>query len=246
MNKGFRYGLLLMLVLLLLFAANLLIGSVSIPARDVIRILLGEEGVKESWRYIVWEARLPQAFTALLSGSALAVCGLLLQTVFRNPLAGTSILGVNSGAGLGVAVVTLLLGGNVTAATFSLSGFFSLLAGAFVGAMAVMDYGRLSGFFGHLPAELCLYGRGRPFVHVMGDGQLWRRFFGTTPVVRLGDVGRDCSFFGFGQTFECLVAWRTLCRELRCACTTGAQHSVGNYRLVDGRHHSLLRSCSFY
>ena len=138
MNKGFRYGLLLMLVLLLLFAANLLIGSVSIPARDVIRILLGEEGVKESWRYIVWEARLPQAFTALLSGSALAVCGLLLQTVFRNPLAGTSILGVNSGAGLGVAVVTLLLGGSVTAATFSLSGFFSLLAGAFVGAMAVM------------------------------------------------------------------------------------------------------------
>ena len=127
-----------MLVLLLLFAANLLIGSVSIPARDVIRILLGEEGVKESWRYIVWEARLPQAFTALLSGSALAVCGLLLQTVFRNPLAGTSILGVNSGAGLGVAVVTLLLGGSVTAATFSLSGFFSLLAGAFVGAMAVM------------------------------------------------------------------------------------------------------------
>lgn len=138
MNKGFRYGLLLTLVLLLLFAANLLIGSVSIPARDVIRILLGEEGVKESWRYIVWEARLPQAFTALLSGSALAVCGLLLQTVFRNPLAGTSILGVNSGAGLGVAVVTLLLGGSVTAATFSLSGFFSLLAGAFVGAMAVM------------------------------------------------------------------------------------------------------------
>ena len=138
MNKGFRYGLLLMLVLLLLFAANLLIGSVSIPARDVIRILLGEEGVKESWRYIVWEARLPQAFTALLSGSALAVCGLLLQTVFRNPLAGTSILGVNSGAGLGVAVVTLLLGGSVMAATFSLSGFFSLLAGAFVGAMAVM------------------------------------------------------------------------------------------------------------
>ncbi len=139
MNKSFRYGLLLTLALLLLFAANLLIGSVSIPVSDVVRILLGNDEVKESWRYIVWEARLPQALTAMLSGSALAVCGLMLQTLFRNPLAGTSILGVNSGAGLGVALVTLCLGGSVTASAFSLSGFFSLLAGAFVGAMAVMS-----------------------------------------------------------------------------------------------------------
>ena len=138
MNRTFRYGWLLTLALLLLFVANLLIGSVSIPAGDVVRILLGEESVKESWRYIVWEARLPQALTAMLAGSALAVCGLMLQTLFRNPLAGTSILGVNSGAGLGVALVTLLLGGSVTAGTFTLSGFFSVLAGAFVGAMAVM------------------------------------------------------------------------------------------------------------
>ena len=138
MKKAFRYGVLLTLALFLLFAANLLIGSVAIPARDVVRVLLGDEGVKESWRYIVWEARLPQALTAILSGSSLAVCGLMLQTVFRNPLAGTSILGVNSGAGLGVALVTLLLGGSVTTGAFSLSGFFSVLAAAFLGAMAVM------------------------------------------------------------------------------------------------------------
>lgn len=138
MKKAFRYGVLLTLALFLLFAANLLIGSVAIPARDVVRVLLGDEGVKESWRYIVWEARLPQALTAVLSGSSLAVCGLMLQTVFRNPLAGTSILGVNSGAGLGVALVTLLLGGSVTTGAFSLSGFFSVLAAAFLGAMAVM------------------------------------------------------------------------------------------------------------
>lgn len=138
MNKTLRYGVLLTLALFFLFIANLLIGSVSIPTRDVVRVLLCNEDVKESWRYIVWEARLPQALTAMLSGSALAVCGLMLQTVFRNPLAGTSILGVNSGAGLGVALVTLLLGGSVTAGSFSLSGFFSLLAGAFVGAMAIM------------------------------------------------------------------------------------------------------------
>lgn len=138
MKKAFRYGVLLTLALFLLFAANLLIGSVAIPARYVVRVLLGDEGVKESWRYIVWEARLPQALTAVLSGSSLAVCGLMLQTVFRNPLAGTSILGVNSGAGLGVALVTLLLGGSVTTGAFSLSGFFSVLAAAFLGAMAVM------------------------------------------------------------------------------------------------------------
>ena len=138
MKKAFRYGVLLTLALFLLFAANLLIGSVVIPARDVVRVLLGDEGVKESWRYIVWEARLPQTLTAVLSGSSLAVCGLMLQTVFRNPLAGTSILGVNSGAGLGVALVTLLLGGSVTTGAFSLSGFFSVLAAAFLGAMAVM------------------------------------------------------------------------------------------------------------
>ena len=138
MKKAFRYGVLLTLALFLLFAANLLIGSVAIPARDVVRVLLGDEGVKESWRYIVWEARLPQTLTAVLSGSSLAVCGLMLQTVFRNPLAGTSILGVNSGAGLGVALVTLLLGGSVITGAFSLSGFFSVLAAAFLGAMAVM------------------------------------------------------------------------------------------------------------
>ena len=138
MKKAFRYGVLLTLALFLLFTANLLIGSVAIPARDVVRVLLGDEGVKESWRYIVWEARLPQALTAILSGSSLAVCGLMLQTVFRNPLAGTSILGVNSGAGLGVALVTLLLGGSVITGAFSLSGFFSVLAAAFLGAMAVM------------------------------------------------------------------------------------------------------------
>ena len=123
---------------MLLLAVNLLVGSVAIPAGEVLRILMGEDAGRESWHYIVWEARLPQALTALLAGSALAVCGLLLQTAFRNPLAGASVLGVNSGAGLGVAVVMLLLGGSITAAGFSFSGFFSILLGAFAGAMAVM------------------------------------------------------------------------------------------------------------
>lgn len=138
MNKTGRNILLLGVLIVLLFVANLLVGSVSIPADEVFRILLGEDTGRASWRYIVWEARLPQALTAMLAGSALAACGLLLQTAFRNPLAGVSILGVNSGAGLGVAVVMLLLGGTLSAGAFSLSGFFSVLAGAFAGALAVM------------------------------------------------------------------------------------------------------------
>lgn len=138
MNKTSRHILLLGVLIVLLFVANLLVGSVSIPADEVFRILLGEDTGRASWRYIVWEARLPQALTAMLAGSALAACGLLLQTAFRNPLAGVSILGVNSGAGLGVAVVMLLLGGTLSTGAFSLSGFFSVLAGAFAGALAVM------------------------------------------------------------------------------------------------------------
>lgn len=89
--------------------ANLLIGSVPIPVSDVFSILMGHEGEKASWSFIVWESRLPQALTALFCGGALAVCGLMLQTAFKNPLAGPSILGINSGASLGVAFVMLFL-----------------------------------------------------------------------------------------------------------------------------------------
>ena len=138
MNKGWKYGIGLSAVILLLFMANLLIGSVDIPPADVWHILTGGEGGKASWSFIVWESRLPQTLTALLCGGSLAVCGLMLQTAFKNPLAGPSILGINSGASLGVAFVMLLFGGSVTAGTFSLSGFLSVLTGAFVGAMAIM------------------------------------------------------------------------------------------------------------
>ena len=83
------------------------------------------------------EARLPQALTAMLSGASLAVSGLMLQTAFRNPLAGPSIFGINSGAGLGVALVMLLLGGSVMTNAFTVSGFVAILLAAFTGAMLV-------------------------------------------------------------------------------------------------------------
>ena len=138
MSKGVSYCLGLGLLIVILFILNLLMGSIRIPISDVFSILLGNESEKASWRFIVLESRLPQAITAVLCGGALAVSGLMLQTAFRNPLAGPSIFGVNSGAGLGVALVMLLLGGSISAGSVSISGFVAILIAAFIGAMAVM------------------------------------------------------------------------------------------------------------
>lgn len=108
-NKQYEQRLIVVLVLLLLAlcAANLWFGSVQIPASVVWDILCGKEPEKEVWKFIVLESRLPQMVAALLSGAALAVAGLLLQTAFNNPLAGPSILGIDTGASLGVALVML-------------------------------------------------------------------------------------------------------------------------------------------
>ena len=138
MNRGVLYCWGLVLMIVVLFALNLMVGSVSIPAGDVVRILMGDETEKASWQFIVLQSRLPQAITATLCGAALAVSGLMLQTAFRNPLAGPSIFGVNSGAGLGVALVMLLLGGGLSVGSVSISGFAAILLAAFIGAMAVM------------------------------------------------------------------------------------------------------------
>ena len=137
-NKGTKYSLALTALILILMAGNLFFGSVDIPAEAVIRSLMGGEVEKQSWSFIVWEARIPQALTALLCGSALAGSGLMLQTAFNNPLAGPSILGINSGASLGVALVMLAGGGSIATAGITLSGFFSIVVGAFLGSMVVM------------------------------------------------------------------------------------------------------------
>ena len=136
--SGWKYSIGLIVSILLLFAANLWVGSVRIPAGAVWDILCGHAVERESWRFILLESRIPQGITALLCGAALAVSGLMLQTVFSNPLAGPSILGINTGASLGVALVMLLGGGSITAGVFSISGFLAVLAGAFAGAMIVL------------------------------------------------------------------------------------------------------------
>ena len=121
---------------------SLLIGSVSIPASQVVAALTGGEMERESWRYIILESRLPQTVTAMLCGASLAASGLMLQTAFRNPLAGPSILGITNGASLGVAIVMLVTGGTlslqVSDVGMFLAGSLAVVVSAFIGAVAVI------------------------------------------------------------------------------------------------------------
>lgn len=100
-------------------------------------ILKGDIASNVSWQYIVMSYRFPQALTALLTGSVLSVCGLMLQAIFRNPLADASILGISSGAGLGVACVMMLFGGGLYIGGLSFGGFAAVFAAALSGALAV-------------------------------------------------------------------------------------------------------------
>ena len=97
----------LTLLLVVVFLINISLGSVYIPFSEVIAGLLGEGASKESWQYILIDYRLPKAITAIMTGGGLAVSGLLMQTLFRNPLAGPFVLGLSSGASLGVAFLIL-------------------------------------------------------------------------------------------------------------------------------------------
>lgn len=122
----------------LLFALNLRYGSVAIPWNEFWSALFG--GDTSTYRSIIVEYRLPQAITALLAGIGLSVSGLLMQTLFRNPLADPSLLGISSGSSLGVAFVVLLAGsfGGISVSTMSLWSTFGVTIAAFIGAFAVL------------------------------------------------------------------------------------------------------------
>ena len=130
----------LALLLVVLAAACLIFGSVDIDVASVVRIAIGQDSDNEAWNIIVRQTRIPMVITAALAGSALAIAGLLLQTTFNNPLAGPSILGVSTGAGLGVAVVMLAMGGSIgkMLGDVEVGGYVATLGGAFLGAAAVM------------------------------------------------------------------------------------------------------------
>ena len=131
--------ILLIIVAILLFVMNLFVGSVNIPFRDLFDVVFGDSS-NSTVRTIVYDYRLPQAVTAMLAGAALSVAGLLMQTLFRNPLADPSMLGVSSGSGLGVAITILFTGvlGKEALSSFGLLSNIGVSLAAFIGAILVL------------------------------------------------------------------------------------------------------------
>ena len=134
------YMLLIRASIFLFFFLNLVLGSVSIPLRAVWNILWGTGNESVIWQNIIWKSRVPQALTALVAGAGLSVSGLQMQTVFRNPLAGPSVLGISSGASMGVAFVVLLSGslGGVALSKLGFMGEIALTIAAIAGSLSIM------------------------------------------------------------------------------------------------------------
>lgn len=134
------YMLFIVLSIFIFFLLNLLLGSVHIPFKDVWHILWGDYDGNVIWQNIVWKSRIPQALTALVAGAGLSVSGLQMQTVFRNPLAGPSVLGISSGASMGVAFVVLLSGtiGGVALSKVGVMGEIALTISAIIGSLSIM------------------------------------------------------------------------------------------------------------
>lgn len=132
--------IILLISIVVLVVINLLLGTVRIPVGEVCSILIGAGSDSEIWTNIVISSRLPQVLTAIVAGAGLAVSGLQMQTVFRNPLAGPSVLGISNGSALGVAFVVLLSGkiGGVALSRLGYLGDAAMSVAAIVGALAVM------------------------------------------------------------------------------------------------------------
>ncbi len=253
-QKGLVYCVCLGLLIIVLFALNLVMGSVSIPVTDVFSILTGNKTAKPSWQFIVLESRLPQAITATLCGGALAVSGLMLQTAFRNPLAGPSVFGINSGAGLGVALVMLLLGGGLSIGSLQVSGFAAVLMAAFIGAMAVMA---LIFFFSTLVRNnVMLLIVGIMIGYLSNSAISLLNFFATDEGVKSYMVWGMGSFGGVSMSNMPVFASVTLIGLLGALLLIkplnallypeGAQLATYRHWPVDGCHHCLLWSCGIH
>lgn len=140
MRRFFWLTLLSCVVIIILAVVNLLIGTVRIPVADVCCILTGMGSQSEIWTNIILSSRLPQVLTAFVAGAGLSVSGLQMQTVFRNPLAGPSVLGISNGSALGVAFVVLLSGklGGVALSRLGYLGDVAISVAAIIGALAVL------------------------------------------------------------------------------------------------------------
>ena len=131
----------LFMLLMFLFAVDMTVGSADIPLKSIGAILFGSANEPERWRQVVLLFRLPRALTAMLTGAALGIAGLKMQTLFRNPLADPFILGVSSGASLGVAVVILTassLGGILPAIAGIFGNYSVIIVAAICGSSLVM------------------------------------------------------------------------------------------------------------
>lgn len=130
----------LVIAILVMVIVNLFIGSVRIPVAEICKILVGQGSDSEIWTNIILSSRLPQVLTAIVAGAGLAVSGLMMQTIFHNPLAGPSILGISNGASLGVAIVVLLSGqlGGAALSSLGYLGDAAVSVAAIIGAIAVL------------------------------------------------------------------------------------------------------------
>ena len=139
--KHWIYIIILAVLIGVLFILNLSVGTIDIPFKSTWQILWGDESQQEIWRNIIIRSRLPQALTSIAAGAGLAVSGLQMQTVFRNPLAGPSVLGVSSGATLGVGFVVLLSGslGGVALSRLGYLGDAAMSIAAVIGSLAVLS-----------------------------------------------------------------------------------------------------------
>ncbi|MBK5720384.1 iron ABC transporter permease [Dysgonomonas sp. Marseille-P4677] len=140
MNRQIISLCLIFVSILVFFFLNLILGTISIPIQSVWNILFNTVDESDIWQNIIWKSRFPQTITALFAGAGLSISGLQMQTVFRNPLAGPSELGISSGASLGVAFI-ILLSGSIAGTALSKLGFFGEVAvsvAAITGAMSVM------------------------------------------------------------------------------------------------------------
>lgn len=132
--------ILIFISILIFFILNLVLGTVSIPVGSVWNILFGIKEESIIWENIIWKSRFPQTITALMAGAGLSISGLQMQTLFRNPLAGPSELGISSGASLGVAFIILLSGsvGGTALIKMGLCGEIAISIAAVAGALAIM------------------------------------------------------------------------------------------------------------
>jgi iron complex transport system permease protein len=238
LNLGVRWMPLLLMVvgLLLMFTLVLAMGSVRIPLSEIAAVLSGHETGKASWTAIILQFRLPKAITAILAGSALGISGLMMQTFFRNPLADPFILGISSGASLGVAIVVLSTGavGGAVIAGIGLAGDLALAFAAGIGAgitlmivllvahrirgtMTLLILGMMFGYLTSAMVSLLLYfsipERIRSYINwTFGTfgGTTWEQLQIFAPLVIIGLIGA----FVLSKTLNALLLGEQYARSM--------------------------------